>query len=420
MLTFAIPLALIGFMGQVQPGPIKLPRTEYRVPSYPGTFLLSWGLVQDEIGIPEEVRKDLQQARQVHDDRIKQMMVPSYPVKTYKDPLTPAHATALNKISASHKKRLGEIYLQYYDVSAVADPYVAKLIGLSESQRQFAQQRLTAAHRKHQDAQEAMFETFRKDSEILQKTVNQTPVSMKGGLRGYSYVVPRDVQNRHTDLTRRTALIRTREMAKAREEIRANLAPAQLANLKRFKGKPISQYFYDGSNWGTAQPHPDLVLNINVQAEMGFSLKQHLEILKESRALKSSPRMTARVISRLTESQKAILRQYELQYDREYSILRHDVATQLNLGAGVTDRIRLRLEELEVEAHRKADLEWVKLDGPQAQSQAVSSNRGAILEECDRNKRKAILYFLSAQQRNQWKEMIGTPLQEIQPGRGYG
>jgi len=58
MLTIAIPLALIGVIGQVQPAPIKMPRTDYKVPSYPGTFLLSWGLVQDEIGIPDDIRKD--------------------------------------------------------------------------------------------------------------------------------------------------------------------------------------------------------------------------------------------------------------------------------------------------------------------------------------------------------------------------
>lgn len=339
----------------------------------------------------------------------------------YRDALSPAQAKALSEITATHRKRLGEIYLQYYDVSALVDPTVSKMVGLAPTQQKAVQKLFDKAHLKYQEAQEAMFETFRKDGEALRKAAMQDKPSTGNVMKTrISYVMPRRIQNQHTHLSRQVALLQTREMTLARAEVRKLLSANQLARLKSLKGKPISQWFYHGSNWGTAQPHPDLALNINVQAEMGFSLKQYLAIQKEMNELRRNPTKLLAFIASLTPSQRAMLRRYEIQYDREYSVLRHDVAAELGIDAGLADRIRLRIEEIDAEAQRKGGLEWNKLDQPNANEQEIDKARRAILGRADAEKRKAILYMLSASQKAKWRSIVGKPLDEIQPTRHFG
>lgn len=419
MFTSLLQIVFLGVVGQFDSPPIKIPRTDYKVPSYPGAFLLTWGLVQSELDLAPEVVADLSKSENVRSDRVAEMMKPSIPPKTYRDPLLPALAYAMERITPAQKKRLVEIYLQYYDVSALTDPNVARLVGLSKEQSIYVNGRMTQAHHRHQAAQEAMFETFRKDNEELRKKVD--PVKANSPVpRRITYTVPREIQNNHTDLTRVVSLLESREMTKARADVRAKLTPEQLAKLKRLKGKPIPHYFYSGSNWGTAGPHPDLAMNMYVQAEMGFTLKEYLAVQKESRGKPSNPYALKKLISRLTPFQKKILRQYELQYDREYSILRHDICAELGIEPAISDKMRLRLEEIDVEARRKADKLWLSVDPASQPTQSDYLSRGSILETADLEKRLSILTFMTAAQKKKWVEMLGKPLPEIQPSRSFG
>lgn len=418
MFTSLLPVICLGLIGQFNTAPIKIPRTDYMVPSYPGAFLLSWDLVQNEIGVAPEVIENLSKSRNVQAERVAEMMKPNIPPKQYRDPLMPALAHALASITPSQKRRLGEIYLQYYDVTALIDPTVASQVGLSKDQASFVKERFNRAHHAHQAAQEAMFETFRKDNEELRKKME--PIKSGAPIpQRMTYTIPREIQNRHTDLTRVVGLLETRELANARADVRAQLKPDQLAKLKRLKGKPIPHFFYNGSNWGTGGPHPDLAMNMYVQAEMGFTLKEYLAVQKESRGNPSNAYAQKKVLSGLTPSQRKILRQYELQYDREYSILRHDICAELGIEPTVSDKMRLRLEEIEVEAQRKADKLWLTVDPASQPTQSDYLSRGSILEAGDLAKRLSILTFMTTAQKKMWVEMLGKPLPEIQPSRGY-
>lgn len=418
MLTSLLPAICLGLVGQFNTSPVKIPRTHYKIPSYPGAFLLSWGLVQAEVGASAEVIDSLTKSQNVQAERVAERMTPAVPRKRYKDPLMPALANALASITPSQKRRLGEIYLKYYDVSALIDPTVANQIGLSDKQIAFINERFNRAHRRYQEAQEAMFESFRKDNEELRKKA--TPIKSDGLVtRGSSYTIPRDIQNNHIDLTRMVSLLQARELTLARAEVRTQLRPDQLAKLRRLKGKAIPHYFYDGSNWGTGGPHPDLAMNIYVQAEMGFTLKEYLAIQKESRGDQFKAHALKKLLSRLTPSQLKILRGYELQYDREYSILRHDICAELGIEPSVSDKMRLRLEEIDVEAQRKADKLWLTVDPASQPTQSDYLSRGSILEAADLEKRLSILTFMAAAKKKKWLEMLGKPLPEIQPSRGY-
>ena len=409
----------MGLVGQVPSTPIKIPRTEYKVPSYPGAFLITWGLVQDELDLDPSVIADLEKSRQVQSARVEAMTKPPTSFQPYRYTVGPAVAHALDRLTNSQKKRLGEIYLQYYDVNALADPTVADMVGLSKDQRIIVQSKLNQAHHRYQAAQEAMFERFRKDNEELRKKA--APAKSGDPIRArIVYTVPRDVQNSHTDLSRVVNQIQLQEMAKARTAIRANLTRTQRSKFEGMKGRPIPHVFYDGSNWGTAGPHLDLALNIHVQAEMGFSLKEYLEIQRETQGRPLNPRALSKLIARLKPAQLKKLRQYELQYDREYSVLRHDVARELGIDRGTVDRMRLRLEEIEVKSRREADKLWLTADPSGQPSSQSYEARGRVLDAADQEKRRAILELMTVEQKKRWGQMLGKPLPEIQPSRSFG
>lgn len=426
MLSLLVASVTLGVNGQVPSEPFRLPRYDYRIPSYPGAFLLHWGLVQDDLGLPSEVVKELGQARDAYQAEVQAMVRQPPVMSSVPNRMAPAAANALARITPAQKKRLGEIYFQYYDVNALSDAHAAKLVGLSQGQRAYVAKRLNEAHSRYQDAQQAAHDVMRKDNEPLRLKAAEEAAKKADGdgplrrPRLTSYVVPREIQYRHTDLSRRSELTKGREMTKARADVRSRLTAAQLATLSRLKGQPISIWFFDGQNWESAKPHPDLILNTHVQAELGFSLKQHLAIQKMDRAQKNLAATIRSLIDGLSTSQREMLQGFELQYDREYSILRPDVSSQLGLDRGTVDRILLRLQEIEVEASKKREDLWVKQEKEGLSEQIVRDRQGDVMRTAEETKRKTILYFLTAAQKAKWHKMLGKPLPEIQPSRHYG
>lgn len=401
----------------------RFPRTPLRIPEYPGVFLLGWDLVQDELKLSPEIISDLKKSRADYDGQV-QSRIANLPIGA---PMTTntffeSLANTLPKLSNPQKKRLGEIYLQYYDVNALRDPKVGKLIGLSASQQAFVHKRLDQAHEQYQNAQEKAFRTMHDDNEILRKKAFDAQSAVSSGIltRGIRYVMPREIQYKHTDLSRRAELTKLREMTQARVEIRESLTASQLGKFNEMKGKPISQWFFDGQNWGIAQPHPELVLNTNVQAELGFSLRQHLDIQKMTPRSGNNANLIVSIVKNLSHAQRKKLKSYGLQYDREYSILRPDISSEIGLDRQTVDKILLRIAEIDADAHTKSDAVWIAEEKKDIISEEVSNRRQEILQSADEAKRKSILDFLSVKQKKKWNDMLGKPVPGIQPTRYYG
>jgi hypothetical protein len=381
--------------------PIKLPRHEYRIPPYPVLNLVGWGQVRGELGLAGSA-------------------VNSANPRAYNPGTGPLNlAMPQANLSGAQRERLGQIYLQYYDVDAVMDPTMQRTLGLTSAQRVLAHTEFNRAWRKWQDAQEAMFEQFRKDNEAVRKRyLKEHPSS--GVSKSVRYTIPRDVSYRHSKLSRSVDLLQITEMTKARAAVRASLTGSQLDKLEKLKGRPIASTFYahDSGSAG-AQSHPELISNVNVQAELGLSLKQYLAFMEKRRAGRSEGELQRELLARLNPEQRKRLYQYGVQYDREYSILRHDVARSIGLKQATLDKINLRLFTLEVEAHDKADIYWIRLDKNPNDS-SVRSDRERTLSRYDEFKRKAILDALTSGQIKMWRQLMGKQLPDIQPKRFFG
>ena len=150
-----------------------------------------------------------------------------------------------------------------------------------------------------------------------------------------------------------------------------------------------------------------------------MSLKQYLDFMQTRKDRRPESEYLDKFVARLPADKKARFRQLGLQYDREYSILRHDIAKELGLNQSQVDSMIVKLESLFVEGYGKADQFWLNLDRG-GSDQAAYAARGKLLAEYDAKERQSILDALTPAQRAKWRQMIGKDVPEIQPSRGFG
>jgi hypothetical protein len=408
-------------LGQAQPPPpgvpqLKMTLTPYRVPAYPNESLIMWEQVQIDLALSKESRSAIQLARQTN----QYGSIEGYQrYDMRKSPPSISLGKNPSGLTAAQNKRLGQVYLQYYDVDAMSDPTVAAMIPISSTTQKWISNRLSTAWNNYQLAQQKMFQSFQKDNEAMRvKYFQAHPSESKSG--SFSYTVPRAIQNRQTDLTRRTSLFGLVQFAEARRDIRAHLTAEQLAKFESLKGRPMASWFYaHAPSFGSAQTHPELLSNINVQAALGMSLKEYLDFMQARRDRRPESEYLDKFVARLPTDKKARFLQLGLQYDREFSILRHDVAKELGLSQTKIDSMLVQLETLFVEGYAKADKFWLNLDHG-GSDQVAYADRGKVLSDYDAKERQSILNALTPAQREKWRVMLGKEVPEIQPTRVFG
>jgi len=119
----------------------------------------------------------------------------------------------------------------------------------------------------------------------------------------------------------------------------------------------------------------------------------------------------------LQPSQKARLRELQLQAEGESALARPDVAKELNLN----EEQRKKVTDILTQYRQKQMQLWQQGRGPDVDRQALFQQIQQLRQQMD----KELLAVLSAQQQEQWKKMQGKPFEfprppTMRPGAGAG
>ncbi len=330
-------------------------------PIIPDPFLVRQAWAMRDLGLSQAERTAIEAEARLSPEAIRLVS------RTGHLPATPI----LLEINNSRQKRIKELSIWANDLHALTDPITAKLVGLTDKQRQAV------------DAEFRAYFQWQKDELKRLSSIKRTRAEFRTQM---------PTLDQHAAQAR---------MIVVRKKVRNLLTPAQVSTFRTIKGSAPATIGPFG--WPSCAPSiflydSDYIISSQrVQEELGFTMKQS-RLLGERLGAGSTPQAET---ARLSVSQRALMAKLGIQKQGPMSILRCDVSDRLGLDEGLRDKIILRVANFERE-----DMNLQHGNGNIDQRRQVWERKEAM-----------ILSYLTPGQLNQWKLMQGPKLPGLEPIR---